>query len=137
MSMGHDDFLRTVQTRAGWASGVIGANGQMRLHGHFWSYDEIQSGLALRRDWGVDQDLIPFFGDWHEVICLSSSTGRVIYLDDSRHVISSWSDTEAFMESLAVGMPESESSESSRLVHSEISSGLAGKVQALLQAKKP
>jgi len=136
MSLGQDDFLRTIKVRAGRAFGVVGATGYLRLHGHFWSYDEIQARLALRKDWGVDEGLIPFFGDWHEVICLSVSDGRVIYLGDDRRVLSIWPDIEAFLASLSDEIPQGKESDAGRLVHSEISPELAARVRELLQAKK-
>jgi hypothetical protein len=137
MSMGSDDFLRTVQAQAGRAVGVVGTGGPMRLNGHFWTYAEIKSGLALRQDWDVAEDLVPFYGDWHEVICLSLSTGEVTYLDDARRVIASWPDTEAFLASLVAQMPEEAPAHAPRLMRTEISPSLTAKVQALLRAKKP
>lgn len=136
MGLGQDDFLRTIRVRAGRASGVAGEHGYLQLHGHFWSYDEIQAGLALRYNWGVDEGLIPFFGDWHEVICLSVSDGRVIYLDDDRRVLSSWPDRETFLASLSDKVLHGKDSDAGRPVHSEISPELAARVRELLQAKR-
>ena len=66
----------------------------------FWSYQEIQDGLGLREDWGVDLNLIPFWGDWHDLFCLNISTSQVHYLNDSRTTVFSWATTQDFINSL-------------------------------------
>ena len=43
----------------------------------FWSWDEIQKALELRQEWEVDESLIPFYGDWHDLFCLNDNTGVV------------------------------------------------------------
>ncbi len=67
----------------------------------FWSLEEIESGLNLREEWEVPDNLVPFQGDWHELLCLDADTGKVIYINDDREVVFSWPNTEEFLASLS------------------------------------
>jgi hypothetical protein len=67
----------------------------------FWSIAEIESGLKLREEWEVSSNLIPFQGDWHELLCLDQDTGKVIYINEEREIVFSWSNAEEFMASLS------------------------------------
>ncbi len=67
----------------------------------FWSWQEIQGGLSLRQDWEVDDNLIPFYGDWHDLFCLDEDTGKVIALDDNREVVCQWASIDEFMSCLS------------------------------------
>lgn len=67
----------------------------------FWSWQEIQKGLSMRRDWEVADNLIPFYGDWHDLFCLNEDTGEVIALDDNREVVCRWSSIDDFMSCLS------------------------------------
>ena len=62
----------------------------------FWSWQEIQDGLALRREWEVDASLIPFYGDWHNLFCLKESTGEIVALNDDREVLCTWASIKDF-----------------------------------------
>jgi len=67
----------------------------------FWSWDEIQKGLDLRKEWEVDQSLIPFYGDWHDLFCLNENTGEIVALNDERQVLCSWASVKDFMSCLS------------------------------------
>jgi|GEM_PF-1562937 len=67
----------------------------------FWSWQEIQDGLALRREWEVDASLIPFYGDWHNLFCLKESTGEIIALNDDRKVLCTWASIKEFKSCLS------------------------------------
>lgn len=67
----------------------------------FWSLVEIESGLKLRQEWDVPDNLIPFQGDWHELLCLDTDSGEVVYINDDREVVCSWTSTEKFIASLS------------------------------------
>ncbi|EHA1127719.1 cell wall assembly protein [Vibrio navarrensis] len=67
----------------------------------FGSIEEIESGLKLRQEWDVSDNLIPFQGDWHELLCLDTDSGKVVYINDDREVICSWASTEEFIASLS------------------------------------
>lgn len=68
----------------------------------FWSWQEIQNGLNNRQDWEVDVSLIPFYGDWHELICLNGITGEIVLLNDDREEICKWNSTDDFLRCLSV-----------------------------------
>lgn len=67
----------------------------------FWSLAEIESGLELREEWEIPNSLIPFQGDWHELLCLDIETGKVVYINDDREIIFTWPSTEKFISSLS------------------------------------
>jgi len=67
----------------------------------FWSWDEIQAGLALRKDWEVGASLIPFYGDWHDLLCLDENSGEIVALNDNRDVICRWASTKVFLSCLS------------------------------------
>ena len=67
----------------------------------FWSWDEIQKGLELRQEWEVDKELIPFYGDWHDLFCLNGITGEVVALNDERKVLCRWASVKEFLSCLS------------------------------------
>ena len=67
----------------------------------FWSHEEIKKGLVLREEWEVPLNLIPFQGDWHEILCLDQNTGKVIYLNDEREIVQEWKDADEFLKHLS------------------------------------
>jgi len=67
----------------------------------FWSWDEIQKGLALRQEWEVDESLIPFYGDWHDLFCLDKNTGEIVALNDEREVLCTWASVKDFISCLS------------------------------------
>jgi len=67
----------------------------------FWSWSQIQKGLDLRQEWEVDESLIPFYGDWHDLFCLNKSTGEIIALNDEREVLCTWTSIKDFLSCLS------------------------------------
>lgn len=67
----------------------------------FWSWQEIQDGLNLRLDWEVDTALIPFYGDWHDLLCLNGVSGEIVALDDNRQVVCQWASIDDFVRCLS------------------------------------
>jgi hypothetical protein len=67
----------------------------------FWSWDEIQKGLALRQEWEVDESFIPFYGDWHDLFCLDKNTGEIVALNDEREVLCRWASVKDFISCLS------------------------------------
>ena len=67
----------------------------------FWSWHEIQKGLELRQEWEVDESLIPFYGDWHDLFCLNENTGEIVALNDEREVLSTWASVKDFLSCLS------------------------------------
>ena len=101
-------FLKSIKTQSSGSKSVaIDAKLQPLAH-HFWTYSEIKNSLSLRQDWEVNADLIPFYGNWHDLICVNQLTGEVIMLDDDRNVIASWHNSAAFMRDLSDEIVECE-----------------------------
>ena len=67
----------------------------------FWSWQEIMKGLELRQEWEVDESLIPFYGDWHDLFCLNETTGEIVALNDEREVLCSWASVKDFLSCLS------------------------------------
>ena len=67
----------------------------------FWSWDEIQKGLELRQEWEVDKELIPFYGDWHDLFCLNGISGEIVALNDDRKVLCRWASVKEFLSCLS------------------------------------
>jgi len=67
----------------------------------FWTWEEIQAGLELRKEWEVDASLIPFYGDWHDLFCLNGTTGEIIALNDEREVLCTWTSVKDFLSCLS------------------------------------
>lgn len=67
----------------------------------FWTWQEIQAGLKLRQEWEVDKELIPFYGDWHDLFCLNGTTGEIVALNDEREVLCSWATVKDFLSCLS------------------------------------
>jgi hypothetical protein len=68
----------------------------------FWSIEEIDSSLEMREEWDVASNLVPFYGDWHNLFCLKlDSTPMVIFeIDDGRNVRNTWHSISDFQKSL-------------------------------------
>jgi len=67
----------------------------------FWTWDDIQSGLTLRQEWEVDESLIPFYGDWHDLFCLNQDSGEIVALNDERKVLCTWASAKEFLSCLS------------------------------------
>ena len=67
----------------------------------FWTWQEIQAGLELRQEWEVNESLIPFYGDWHDLFCLNGTTGEIVALNDEREVLCTWTSVKDFLSCLS------------------------------------
>ena len=67
----------------------------------FWSWQEIQKGLEQRKEWEVDESLIPFYGDWHDLFCINENTGEIVALNDEREVLCAWASVKDFLSCLS------------------------------------
>lgn len=78
------------------------ASGDEWLGFCFWSLHEVEESLDKRAEWDVDDRLIPFYGDWHNLFCLNSSSisYEVVAIDDDRNVVRKWKSFSTFKESL-------------------------------------
>jgi hypothetical protein len=50
----------------------------------FWTPSEIDHAKQIKAEWNVPPTLIPFYGDWHDRICLNTQDGAIEMLDDER-----------------------------------------------------
>jgi hypothetical protein len=67
----------------------------------FWSYAEIVGATReLRADWEVPPQLLPFYGDWHDLLCLDEGSGEVVYIDDDRRELFRWPSSGEFLAAL-------------------------------------
>ena len=72
------------------------------LYHPFWTNAEITSALRIREEWDVPEHLIPFYGDWHDLMCVDVSTSvpSVVLLDDDRRVLHRWKSLDVFSRAL-------------------------------------
>lgn len=67
----------------------------------FWSYAEIVGASSeLRADWEVPPQLLPFYGDWHDLLCLDEMSGAVVYINDDRRELFRWPSSGEFLAAL-------------------------------------
>lgn len=80
------------------------ADGIQKLYLSFWSIAEIEESETIKAEWDIAHQLVPFYGDWHDVMCvdIGSSPASVVYLDDDRRIIHRWPDIDNFLSSLRV-----------------------------------
>lgn len=71
------------------------------LRHSFWSNAEIKRAGKIQDEWNVPKSLVPFYGDWHTLICLDPKHGTIQLLDDRRHVVFTWATTKDFVQCLA------------------------------------
>jgi len=97
----YSDFLKQVESlNKVYASIYINCELEA-LSMPFWSWDDIQNGLVLRQEWEVDESLIPFYGDWHDLFCLNADTGEIVALNDERDVLCAWASIKVFLSCLS------------------------------------
>lgn len=68
----------------------------------FWSNAEIKRAGKIQDEWNVPKSLVPFYGDWHTLICLDPKLGAVKLLDDERNILFAWKSITVFVRSLAM-----------------------------------
>lgn len=90
-------FLDAVERVAGCFSGLKIDDEIIPLVHPFWSFKEILHGVTVRSDWDLADDLIPFYGDWHDLLCVSAYTGKIVMLDDERVQLLVWESGDDFL----------------------------------------
>jgi hypothetical protein len=90
-------FLDSVKNAAGDFSGLRAGDEIIPLVHPFWSPKEISNALQIKNEWEVSDDLIPFYGDWHDLLCISVSTGKIVMLDDERVQLFVWESGDDFL----------------------------------------
>ena len=132
----HRRFLETIQETASQYDSVRMGGIEEPLNLSFWSWRDIQDGLLIREEWGVGANLVPFYGDWHDLFCLNDH-GQVVAINDERSLLFTWASAEAFVNSLLRDAPLTHNSTSTpTLVSAEISDEFKRKVHALLAKRK-
>jgi hypothetical protein len=81
-----------------------------RLHHSFWTRSEIEQASQVQSEWDVPKNLVPFYGDWHDLICLNTDNGSIQMIDDARREQFTWPSHKAFLESLTIIDEEPEDS---------------------------
>jgi hypothetical protein len=87
------------------------------LQHSFWNKSEIDRAAKIQEEWDVPKPLIPFYGDWHTLICLHPIDGTLRLLDDRRRVVFKWPTIKEFVRCLA-SQPE-EPADTSGIIESE------------------
>jgi len=100
------DFLQSIGKVADPFSGLRAGDELIPLVHPFWSADEIAHGRTMKRDWDVPGHLIPFYGDWHELLCISEATGEIVLLDDERTFVFVWKSATDFLSCLTTDAGE-------------------------------
>jgi len=138
MSPEHEQFLTSIRTFAAKFEGVSLGDVERRFNLSFWSYEQIQGSLQLRNEWDVPETLIPFYGDWHDLMCLDTEIGQVVLLDDSRRVVFVWSSTEEFLASFvaSVGRTADSTERAPHIVSMQLSKDLDQRIRALVRSRK-
>lgn len=103
----HKNFLATIAEYASDSVSIREGEKLVSLNLNFWSWEEISDSLRLRADWDVADDLIPFYGDWHDLYCLDLNSEKIIYLNDARKKICEWKNSVDFKNSLSKEIVES------------------------------
>ncbi|MFT3960446.1 hypothetical protein [Propionivibrio sp.] len=136
MNAVHIAFLQSIE-EIGAPFDYIRTNKIERINFPFWSYQEIQDGLGIREDWDIQTYQVPFWGDWHDVLCLDTNTGQVLYLNDARNSVFSWSTTQEFIGSLT-NEPATpvENQPEPTLIQSHFSDEFRKKTEAILKRRK-
>ncbi|MBY6213311.1 SMI1/KNR4 family protein [Microbulbifer agarilyticus] len=105
----YKDFLATIEVvSANYRSIYEGAT-LVSLTLNFWSWDEVLDGIEKRNEWQVSDNLIPFYGDWHNLYCLDINDGKILSINDAREIQFQWENIASFKSSLspkAVESPE-------------------------------
>ncbi|HEX8644745.1 MAG TPA: hypothetical protein VF702_12620 [Allosphingosinicella sp.] len=92
-----EQFLSRVEAAAGNRSGLRAGDTIIPLVHAFWSSEEVAKSLKIKGEWDVPGDLIPFYGDWHDLLCISPRAGKVLMLDDARSLVFAWESGDDFL----------------------------------------
>ena len=93
-------FLATVSSLNDRWEAVRAGSIAISLSHSFWSDAEIENAEKVKADWGVPEILAPFYGDWHDLICLNVESGAIEMLDDDRHCLFAWQSPDEFLNCL-------------------------------------
>ena len=83
----------------------------------FWTKSMIEVAKHLQAEWEVAPTLIPFYGDWHDLICLNTQNGSIEMIDDNRRMLFVWPSHTVFLSSLEMKLEVP--SDSSGIIESE------------------
>jgi len=138
MSPEQEQFLKSIRAFAAKFAGISLGDVSKRFNLPFWTYEQIQGSLQQRKEWDVSANFIPFYGDWHDLICLDIALGQVVFLDDSGKVVFAWPSTEGFLASFVVSLDDVADSAQSgpRLVKMQLSKELQQKLRARIRNRK-
>ncbi|AQQ68352.1 hypothetical protein Mag101_12435 [Microbulbifer agarilyticus] len=103
----YEDFLATIGVVSANYHSIYAGDTLVSLTLNFWSWDEVLDGIEKRNEWQVSDNLIPFYGDWHNLYCLDISDGKILSLNDAREIEFQWEDTASFKSSLSTKEVES------------------------------
>jgi hypothetical protein len=97
-------FLESSQRFGSLYNAVIMGEHVEPLSLSFWSPSEIENCCRVKSDWQVDEHLLPFYGDWHDLFCLdlSSTPISVVCLNDERSIRFRWVSISHFESSLVL-----------------------------------
>ena len=94
-------FLASASTFNERFGAVRAGSTQIPLQYSFWTLSEIEKAQQIQADWDVPPKLVPFYGDWHDLICLNVESGAVEMIDDTRHPVFVWLSHDDFQKCLA------------------------------------
>ncbi len=96
------DFLARVESFTEQYNVIEMGGVTEKLYHCFWSLEEIGKAESHKSDWEVHDWFVPFYGDWHNLFCLdtSSSPPSIISINDQREVLHRWITVNEFLASL-------------------------------------
>ena len=97
----YKEFLKSIEGFASDYPSIYEGDNLTSLSLYFWSWDEIIEGLGKRDEWDVPDNLIPFYGDWHNLLCLNVDDGSIFSINDAREINFQWDDTASFKSSFS------------------------------------
>ena len=97
----HKEFLKSIAEYSSGFSSIKEGDELVSLSLNFWSWEEISGSLLLREDWHITDNLIPFYGDWHDLYCIDLKSDKIFYLNDAREKVCEWNNPTEFKNSLS------------------------------------
>jgi hypothetical protein len=93
-------FLESVSELNEKYNAVRTNSGVVSLGHCFWTKSMIEGANQLQAEWNVAPTMIPFYGDWHDLICLNTQSGSIEMIDDNRRLLFAWPSHTVFLNSL-------------------------------------
>lgn len=112
------EFLKSIEGLASNYPSIYEGDSLISLSLYFWSWDEILDGLEKRDEWEISDNLIPFYGDWHDLFCLNTDDEKIVSINDDREIHFQWNDSANFISSLS--SKEIESPKSTGIVSGQL-----------------